>query len=60
MRTVKIRETVIGEGMPKICVPITGKSREEIEEETRQVKEMKPDLVEWRADCYEEGKNQEK
>ena len=60
MRTVKIRETVIGEGMPKICVPITGKSREEIEEETRQVKEMNPDLVEWRADCYEEGKKQEK
>ncbi|MGN0399899.1 MAG: type I 3-dehydroquinate dehydratase [Blautia sp.] len=60
MRTVRIREIVIGEGIPKICVPITGKSRAEIEEETRQVKEMNPDLVEWRADCYEEGKNLKK
>ena len=54
MRTVKIRETVIGEGMPKICVPITGKSREEIEEETRQVKEMKPDSSECPLPCCRE------
>ena len=28
--TLKIRDTVIGEGMPKICVPLTGKTAEEV------------------------------
>ena len=30
MNTVKVRNITIGEGRPKICVPIVGKTREEI------------------------------
>ena len=30
MNTVKVRNTVIGEGMPKICVPIVGVTKEAI------------------------------
>ena len=33
MDTVYIRELAIGEGRPKICVPICGKTGEEILEE---------------------------
>ncbi len=29
MNTCKIRGLVLGEGIPKICVPIVGKSKEE-------------------------------
>ena len=30
MNIVKIRGMAIGEGRPKICVPVTGRTREEI------------------------------
>ena len=30
MKSVIIKNKVIGEGLPKICVPITGRTREEI------------------------------
>lgn len=60
MIIVKVRELILGDGIPKVCVPITGKTRREIEEEAVSVKNMEPDLVEWRADCYEEGQDSEK
>lgn len=60
MKTLTIKETVIGSGLPKVCVPITGRNRREILEEAKNVREMAPDLVEWRADCCEEGKDSEK
>ena len=59
MKTVEIKGIKIGEGIPKICIPLTGKTREEIIKEAETVKKMEPDFVEWRADCYEEGKNSE-
>ena len=33
MRTVTVKNLVIGQGMPKICIPITGKNRAEIEQD---------------------------
>ena len=53
-KTVKLRNIVIGEGMPKICVPIVGASREEILDEARAVIELPADIVEWRIDHYED------
>lgn len=50
---VQVRNVVIGEGMPKICAPIVGKTREEILFQVREVKEAGPDLAEWRADWFE-------
>lgn len=60
MKTVKIKNMEIGKGMPKICVPITGKNRAEILEELKEIKEQKPELAEWRVDCYDEGAEDEK
>lgn len=54
MDTVYIKELAIGEGRPKICVPVCGKSREEILREAESVRELPADLVEWRADWYED------
>lgn len=53
MREVVIKNLKIGSGIPKICVPVTGKTKEEILQQAREAAEQKPDLVEWRADFYE-------
>lgn len=52
MNIVQVKKIKIGEGRPKICVPITGRSREEILLRIKEAKQCQPDLVEWRADWY--------
>lgn len=52
MKSVNIREVRIGAGLPKICVPVTGTTEQEILEQTRRATEKQPDLLEWRADFY--------
>lgn len=51
---VKIKNVKIGDGVPKICVPITASSREGICTAAEEIKEHPFDLVEWRADFFEE------
>lgn len=53
MNKVCVRNIVIGEGMPKICTPIVGRTREEILFQVGEVKAAGPDLAEWRADWFE-------
>lgn len=53
MNPVVVRNIVIGEGMPKICVPIVGKTKDEILQAAREICNSSADLVEWRADWYE-------
>ena len=53
MKTVKVRNTVIGEGMPKICVPIVGVTKEAILDEARAINKLPADVVEWRIDWFE-------
>ena len=55
MKTVQIRDLVIGEGMPKVLVPIVGKTAEEILEKGREIANMPFDMVEWRVDFYEDA-----
>ncbi len=59
MNTVKVKNIVIGEGMPKICVPIVGKTRTEIVEEAKGFTSIPVDVVEWRVDWYEGVENLE-
>lgn len=54
MNTVKIRDTEIGSGMPKICVPIVGKSRTEILDAAGQIAASGAEIIEWRADWYDQ------
>lgn len=53
MNPVIVRNLTIGEGIPKICVPIVEESKEEILEAAKAVTESPADLVEWRADFFE-------
>ena len=57
MATVKIRNVVLGEGLPKIAVPNVGKTREEIISAAKEIIQAEPDLMEWRIDYFEAGIN---
>lgn len=53
MNPVVVRNIKIGEGMPKICVPIVGKTKDEILQTAQEIIGTSADLVEWRVDWYE-------
>ena len=53
MKPVIVRNVSIGEGMPKICVPIVGTTREEILKTAEEVLNTPADMVEWRVDWFE-------
>jgi 3-dehydroquinate dehydratase-1 len=48
-----VRGVKIGEGVPKICVPIVGKTKEEILSAAHSFADVKVDVVEWRVDWFE-------
>ena len=54
MSVVEIRGLSIGEGMPKICVPIVEKTKEDILRTAREIYESVADLAEWRADWFQD------
>lgn len=53
MNSIRVRELVIGEGMPKICVPIVENTRTEILKMAEEILNSSADMVEWRADWFE-------
>ncbi len=53
MNTVKVRELIIGEGMPKICVPIVEHTRAGILKIAKEIVNSSADMVEWRVDWFE-------
>lgn len=52
MTPVVIRNVKIGEGIPKICAPIVGKTKEEILSEAKLLLSASADLAEWRTDWF--------
>ncbi len=60
MKAVTVRNVVIGEGIPKICVPIAQTTAEEILAEARIIHNLPADVVEWRVDWYEDVLDREK
>lgn len=53
-KTFKIGTGVFGEGIPKVCVPIVAKRREDIWKKAEEIQALPIDIVEWRADFYED------
>ncbi len=47
MKPLRIKNLVLGRGIPKICIPMTGKNEEELLKELAYIREFTPDLVEW-------------
>ncbi|KHF40179.1 type I 3-dehydroquinate dehydratase [Halalkalibacter okhensis] len=52
--TVKVKGVTIGEGMPKICVPMVGKTLSDLLEEAAYLNTLDVDVVEWRVDFFED------
>ncbi len=59
MNPITIRKVKIGEGIPKICLPIVGHTQYEITSQTMTIASLKPDIVEFRADWYDEATDKE-
>lgn len=54
MKVVSIRDIHIGEGVPKVIVPLMGNNLEELLLEIQKIKQVNLDIVEWRADLLED------
>ncbi len=53
MCPIEVRNIRIGEGIPKICLPIVGHTQYEITSQAMTIASLKPDIVEFRADWYD-------
>ena len=55
MDTVTIRGVTLGAGVPKIIVPVVDAAREGILDKAREIVSLSADVVEWRADFYQDA-----
>ncbi len=53
MKAVKVRDMVIGNGTPKVCVSIIARNKHEIKKEIALISKKYVDIVEWRLDFFE-------
>ena len=53
MESVNVRNIIFGAGKPKVCVPIVGKTKEEILLQAEQIVQKEPDCIELRIDWFE-------
>jgi len=60
MKPVVVRNVAIGQGKPKICVPIVATTAEGILQAARNMTEIPADIIEWRVDWYEDALQTEK
>ena len=60
MKTVQVKNVVLGAGAPKICVPLVGKTRDTLLAEMAKLAGLDFDLIEWRVDFFEDVVNIEK
>lgn len=57
MKTVQIRNLTLGTGKPAICLPIVGRTFDDICGQAEEIKQNPVDIIEWRADRYDELQN---
>lgn len=52
MKPLEIAGLRFGEGLPKLCIPLTGNGMPALLNEIQAVSALPADLYEWRADCF--------
>ena len=52
-RTFKLSTGVFGEGDPKICAPIVGRTKEDVFKAAEIIAKTEADVVEWRGDWFD-------
>lgn len=60
MSTVTVKNVTIGEGIPKICVPIVANTKKGILADALDITKSRVDIVEWRVDWFESALDIEK
>lgn len=53
MKNVIIKQTVLGQGMPKLCAPLVGRDYDSLIRQAASFTELPVDVAEWRADWFE-------
>lgn len=53
MKTVKVRKLTLGQGRPKICIPLVAGSMADLGAQAELIKEFPADMAEWRLDWFE-------
>ncbi|MGT2948141.1 type I 3-dehydroquinate dehydratase [Streptococcus devriesei] len=56
-KTVTVGNVTLGEGRPKILVPIVGKTESEILTTAEQFRDLDCDIIEWRVDFYDQAQS---
>ncbi|MBL4938361.1 type I 3-dehydroquinate dehydratase [Clostridium sp. YIM B02515] len=59
-KIVNVKNTVIGEGMPKICVSMVSETISDLIVEAEFLKEQRIDIVEWRVDFFNDSLKRDK
>jgi 3-dehydroquinate dehydratase-1 len=54
IQTTIVRGVELGAGVPKICAPVVGKTRQEILAQAQALTRLPVDICEWRCDWYED------
>lgn len=52
MKTLRVKDVVLGQGKPKICISLTGETEGQLLEEALLLQTLPRQLVEWRADFF--------
>ncbi|MDR1979828.1 MAG: type I 3-dehydroquinate dehydratase [Synergistaceae bacterium] len=52
-KPIEAHKSVLGGAVPLICVPLVGKSREDVLAETRDLANLAPDIIELRIDAWD-------
>lgn len=53
-KTIYLREKVLGGSKPLICVPLVAEEEKNLKKEAKSIIRLFPDVIEWRADFFEE------
>lgn len=54
-KIVTVRKTTLGDGKTKLCIPVTARGKETLKQQAEAAASASCDIVEWRADFWQEG-----
>lgn len=57
IKSIKVKDKIIGEKEPNICTPLVGRTEDELVIECENILSQKPDIIEWRADYFNDVKD---
>ena len=58
MKEKKFGKITLSNNQARVCVPVMGKTTEEVLQQLKSVVEMEPDIIEWRGDFFETDNNE--